>query len=86
MHLIKSKIRSSRSYASCIREITASMLKTSQVTGKRSCFFCILAIHGDNYGIFDFTMHINLSPKSADCWYTSFSRSTGFSRMITHAD
>jgi len=56
------------------------------VTGKRSCFFCILAIHGDNYGIFDFTMHINLSPKSAYCWYTSFSRSTGFSRMITHAD
>jgi hypothetical protein len=35
------------------------MLKTNQVTGKRSCFSCILAIHGDNYGVFYFTMHIN---------------------------
>jgi hypothetical protein len=60
MHLIKSKTRSSCSYASCIREITASMLKTNQVTGNCSCISCVLAIHGDNYGVFDFTMHINL--------------------------
>jgi len=35
-------------------------LFTNQVTGNCSCISCILAIHGDNYGVFDFTMHINL--------------------------
>jgi hypothetical protein len=35
------------SSCSCIREIRASMLKTNQVSGKRSCFSCIHAIHGD---------------------------------------
>ena len=44
---------------SCIREIRASMLKTNQVTGNCSCISCIHAIHGDNYGVFNFSMHIN---------------------------
>jgi hypothetical protein len=36
---------------SCIREIRAFMLKTNQVTGKRSCISCTLAIHGDKQEI-----------------------------------
>jgi hypothetical protein len=29
-------------------------LFTNQVTGNCSCISCILAIHGDNYGVFSF--------------------------------